>query len=48
MGILKLAQALELDRAVQPGTFSFPVLGFWVKNTMPYTGTMAYRRDFLS
>ena len=22
----------------------FPILGFYGKNTMPYTGTMAYRR----
>ena len=34
----------------QPGTFPFPVLEFWGKNTirMSYTGTMAYCRDFPS
>ena len=24
----------------------YTVLGFWGNNTLPYAGTMAYRRDF--
>ena len=41
-------QGITLGMKLQPGICPFPVLGFWGKNTMPYAGTMAYRRYFPS
>ena len=35
---------LQQRMQVLPGTCQFSVLGLWDKNTMPYAGTMVYRR----
>ena len=39
-------RVLRMKLLVQPGIF--PIPGLWGKNTIPYTGTIAYHRDFLS